>query len=210
MNSQKTPEQLISELTQAFDLLPILEDQKGYLENFIRMLANGMSKAVHTPLSNHFIKKPKTLIPELEGLLKRTVDLDHFLSQIHQDTILAIPDVNARTSLEQACRQMICALEIAVSAHISDEEEVIPIIGGRPPKLRAIQLADILARSYWQLTGKMPTITVDPTSEGNIAMGDFLRLVDDVFGSLKVEANPEHFARLAIENLKEKTPPQAE
>lgn len=210
MNPKKSPEQLTSELNQAFERLSIPEDQDSHLSNLIQVLANGMSRAVHTPYSNHFINKRTTLIPELEGLLKRTRDLEQFLSKIHQSTILEIPDVNARAPLEQACQRMIPALEVALSLNASDDKKSPKDKGGRPINYRAIQLADILAMNYKRLTGKNPTITVDPISEGNIATGEFLRLVDDVFGSLGVEANPEHFANLAIENLKEKTPPQIE
>lgn len=206
MNTQKPAEELTSKLNQAFERLPIKEDQKNHLNNLIQVLANGMSKAVHTPYSNSFIDKPASLIPELEGLLKRTRDLEQFLSKIHQSTILAIPDLNARAPLEQACQKMIPALEKALNRNASNDEKRKKDAGGRPPNYRAIQLSDILARNYRQLTGIKPVIYVGPVGDEILASSDFITLVDDVFGILGVDANPEYFAKQAIKNLAEETP----
>ncbi|WP_062309665.1 hypothetical protein [Polynucleobacter sinensis] len=210
MNSQKSTGQLTSDLTKAFDRLPIKDDQANHLNNLIQVLANGASNAVHTPYSNHFIDKPATLIPELEGLLKRTRDLEQFLSKIHQSTILAIPDVNARAPLEHACQRMIPALENALNRIASNDEGQEKDMGGRPVNYRSIQLADILAMNYKRLTGKTPTITVDPISVGNVATGEFFTFFKSVFNILGAKGNAEYFARLAIDRLnpqKEITPP---
>ncbi len=51
-------------------------------------------------------------------------------------------------------------------------------------------------------------IEVDFLQEGSPAVGEFHRLLDDVFGILKVEGSPEFFAKQAIKALTEKTTPK--
>lgn len=209
MNSQNFPDRFTSELTKAFERLPALEDQKEYLNRYIQFLAERMSEVAHLPYPKNFVKKPAMVTPELLGLLEKIADLESFLKQIHQSTILAIPDKSARGNLHSACEQMTHTINDALHLLSKNNEEEPQNTGGRPIKFRAFDLAKSLAGNYQQLTGKTPTITVDPISDGNIAKGDFLRLVHDVFEILGVEGSPEYFAKRAIEHFnsqKEITP----
>lgn len=201
MKPQRSPDQLTSELTQAFDRLPILDGQKEYLSRYIQFLAERMNEVVHLPYPNNFVVKASVVIPELRILLGKAVDLEGYLSQIHQSTILAIPDTTARGNLQLACKQIIHAVNDVLQSVPENIEEQSSNTGGRTPKFRAFDLAKSLAGNYQQLTGKTPTITVDPISDGNIAKGDFLKLVHDVFEILGVEGSPEYFAKRAIEHF---------
>lgn len=207
MNANKSLGQSTQELTQAFARLPVLKSQQKYLDRYIGFLAKQMSEVIHLPYPNNFIEKPALVGTELHRLLAKTTDLEHYLTQIHQSTILAIPDVSARGNLQSACQQMIGTVNDALQSLPASSKDQPLNTGGRPPKFRALDLANSLAGNYLQLTGKSPTITVDPIYEGNIAKGDFVKLVHDVFKALEVEGSPEYFAKRAIEHLKEITSP---
>ncbi|CAM3762670.1 hypothetical protein [Polynucleobacter brandtiae] len=210
MNPKKSSTQLILELTQAFARLPILDERHEYLDRYIGFLAQQMSGVVHLPFPNNFIKKPAVVNVELQRLLSKTTDLEHYLTQIHQSTILAIPGKSARSDLRSACQKMIATIHDALESLHDNNDGQQPNTGGRPAKFRALDLAKSLAGNYRQLTAKPPTIQVDSILEGHPASSDFLRLVTDVFGILEVEGSPEHFAKRAIEEFhkqKEKTPP---
>lgn len=207
MNPKKSSTQLISKLTLAFGHLPILKDQQDYLDLYIGVLAKQMSEVVHLPYPKNFVEKPAVVTTELQKLLAKAVDLESYLTQIHQSTILAIPNVSARGNLQSACQQMIITVNDALQSLPASSKDQPLNTGGRPSKFRALDLANSLAGNYLQLTGKTPTITVDPISEGNIAKGDFVKLVHDVFKALEVEGSPEYFAKRAIEHFKEITPP---
>lgn len=209
MNPQKSPDQLTTKLTQAFRHLRIPDEKQEHLHRYIQFLVGRISEVVHLPYPKNFIKKPATVTLELLGLLEKIADLESFLTQMHQSTILAIPNVSARNNLQSACEQMTDTINDALQSLPKNNEEEPQNTGGRPIKFRALDLAKSLAGNYQQLTGKAPTITVDPISDGNIAKGDFLRLVYDVFEILGVEGSPEYFAKRAIEHFnsqKEITP----
>jgi hypothetical protein len=74
---------------------------------------------------------------------------------------------------------------------------------GTPTKTAAKYTAKICADAYQSLSGKKPTIIVDPIRKNNLAGGPYLQLVDDVFSILEITASPESAARMAV---KEKTP----
>lgn len=210
MDPQKSYEQYTFEIAEAFERLSILAEQSDYLKRYIQFLVERMSEISHLPYPNNFIKKPAVVTDELEQLLGKTIDLEHYLSQIHQSTIFAIPDLSARSNLQTACQQMIVTVNDALQSLSASSKDQPLNTGGRPPKFRALDLAKSLAGNYWQLTGKPPTILVDPIGEGHQAQGDFLRLVDDIFGILEIEGSPEYFTKRAIEDFnhqKEKTSP---
>ena len=197
---------LIADLTEAFERLPILATESEYLTSYIEFLASTMSLVAHMPYPANFTKKPAAVLPELKELSSKSADLLAYLSTIHQSTILALLDVSARNNLRSACEQMVKVADATLIA-LNPNADSSPKSnnGGRPRKDRALQLAISLAGNYERLTGKPPTIEVDYKQEGNPAVGEFHRLVDDVFGILKVEGNPEYFAKQAIRKLKEKT-----
>ena len=209
MDTQKSTNQLILELTQAFERLPVLQTQQGYLTNYIQFLAERMSAVAHSPYPKNFTQKPTTIIPELQTLIKKTTDLDNYLTQIHQSTVLALLDVSARNNLKSACEQMIKICKAALIT-LNPSADYFPKAnsGGRPRKDRALQIAVSLAGNYQRLTGKPPMIDIDFTQEGSPAVGEFHRLVDDVFGILGIDANPEGFGKSAIKTLKEKATPK--
>jgi hypothetical protein len=199
---------LISDLTEVFQRLPILATESKYLTSYIEFLANQMSDIVHLPYPGNFTNKPALIVPELKELSTRSADLLAYLSTIHQSTILALIDVSARNNLNTACEQMIEVADATLRVlNPSGDSSSKANTGGRPRKDRALQLAVTLAGNYQRLTGKPPTIPVNFLQEGNPAVGEFHRLVDDVFGIFKVEGNPEYFAKKAIRKLKEKTTP---
>ncbi|QWE17159.1 hypothetical protein [Polynucleobacter sp. AP-Nino-20-G2] len=201
MNPLKSSKQLVPELNQAFDRLSVLAEQKEYLNHYIQFLAERMNEVVHSPYPNNFIKKPAIVEPELRQLLDKVADLESYLSQIHQSTILAIPDVTARGDLKLACQKMIRSADIALKSLPKNNNEQPPNTGGRLPKFRALDLANSLAGNYHQLTGLKPSITVDTIAEGHTAKGDFLRLIDDVFGIFDIDGSPEYFAKRAVEHF---------
>lgn len=200
---------LITDLAESFQRLPILETESEYLTSYIEFLATKMSDVVHLPYPDNFTKKSATVLPELKELSTRTTDLLAYLSTIHQSTILALLDTTARNNLKSACEQMIkVAHATLIALNPSGHSLSKTNTGGRPRKDRALQLAVSLAGNYQRLTGKPPTIDVDFTQEGNPAVGEFDRLLDDVFGILGVDASPEAFGKAAIKALKEKTTPK--
>jgi len=200
---------LISDLTEAFQRIPILATESEYVTSYIEFLATQMSDIVHLPYPEIFTNKPALIVPELKELSTRSADLLAYLSTIHQSTILALIDVSARNNLNSACEQMIKVADATLIAlNPSGDSLSKTNTGGRPRKDRALQLAFSLAGNYQRLTGKPPTIDVDFTQEGNPAVGEFHRLLDDVFGILGVDANPEAFGKAAIKALKEKTTPK--
>lgn len=211
MSPQNTQEQLILDLTQAFDRLPILENQKGHLKNLIRMLADKMNEVAHMPYPKNYLSKKAMLIPDLEMLLVKIAEFKNHQEQLHKEAILALAknDPGATHNLDCAFERLIKAANEAITAQKLRIGTASINTGGRPAKSRALDLAKSLAGNYWQLTGKPPTILVDPIGEGHRAQGDFLRLVDDVFGILQIEGSPEYFAKRGIAHFKkqkEKTP----
>lgn len=200
---------LISDLTEAFQRIPILATESEYVTSYIEFLATQMSDIVHLPYPEIFTNKPALIVPELKELSTRSADLLAYLSTIHQSTILALLDTTARNNLKSACEQMIKVADATwIALNPSGNSLAKTNTGGRPRKDRALQLAVSLAGNYQRLTGKPPTIDVDFTQEGNPAVGEFHRLLDDVFGILGVDANPEAFGKAAIKALKEKTTPK--
>lgn len=200
---------LIPDLTEAFQRLPILATESEYLTSYIEFLATKMSDIVHLPYPANFTNKPATVLPELKELSTRSADLLAYLSTIHQSTILALLDTSARNNLKSACEQMIKVADATlITLNPNGDSSSKANTGGRPRKDRALQLAVSLAGNYQRLTGKRAMIEVDFLQEGSPAVGEFHRLLDDVFGILKVEGSPEFFAKQAIKALTEKTTPK--
>ncbi len=197
--------QLILDVREAFARLKILDAERSYLDSYVRDLAESMRDVVHLPYPSNFSDKPQVLTTELKRLSGKSQELLKLLSNLHQTTIQALPDVSARIELKLSCEKMIRAAEAALEALTPDQKIEVKNPGGRPPKKRVQQLAVNLAKHFERLTGKRPTITVDSTLEGNPAIGEFVRLVDDVFGIFQIKENPEYFAREAIKSLKEET-----
>lgn len=212
MNTSNSPEQLILELTQAFERLPILEGQAEYLNHYIQFLAEKMSIVAHMPYPNNYLSKSAMLIPDLEGMLVKIAEFRSYQAQLHKEVIveLAKIDLGATHNLHNAFERLAQAINQLIGLQNIDRNTDPINTGGRPAKPRALDLAKSLAGNYWQLTGKPPTILVDPIGEGHQAQGDFLRLVDDIFGILQIEGSPEYFAKRSIEHFnkqKEITPP---
>ncbi len=65
---------LISDLTEAFQRLPILATESEYLTSYIEFLANQMSDIVHLPYPENFTNKPALIVPELKELSTRSAD----------------------------------------------------------------------------------------------------------------------------------------
>jgi hypothetical protein len=207
---EPSTDQLISELTEAFDRLDILDSENTYLEGYIKFLAENLGSVSQMPYPANFTNKPATVVPELRELASKAREMLEFLGTIHQTTILALLDGSAQSNLTSACKRMVNATGVTLTKlHATDDESSIPQnTGGRPRKDRALQVAISLASNYQRLTGKRPLIEVDYKSEGSPAVGDFHRLVDDVFGILQIDASPEFCARQAIKALTEKTSPK--
>lgn len=203
-------DKLVPDLTDAFNRLTILDDQRGYLASYIEFLATQMNDIVHLPYPDNFTNKPASVLPELKELSTRSADLLAYLSTLHQSTILAFLDVSTQNNLKSACEQMIKVADATlVILDPNGEASKNANTGGRPSKDRELQLAISLAGNYQRLTGKPPTIPIDFMQEGSPAVGEFHRLLDDVFGILNVDANPEGFGKKAIKALKEKTTPKS-
>lgn len=211
IKSMKTSsDQLISELTDTFDRLEILEGERAYLNIYIKDLAEKMEPMLHQPYPANFVSKPSAVLPELKELSSRAIDLLRYLETIHQSTILALLDFSARSDLTDACEKMVKVADATLTKLTKDSDSIVTQnTGGRRRKVRELQIATSLAGNYQRLTGKPPRIEVDFKSQGTPAVGDFHRLVDDVFGILGVEANPEYFAKMAIKALAEKTHPKS-
>lgn len=205
-------DRLISELTDAFNRLKIIDSERLYLGSYIRFLAEKLGPVSHEPYPNKFTNKTAVVVPEIQELSSRATELLDYLSTIHQSTILTLADVSARNTLIAACAQMVKTAEATLKTlNLSDDDtnsNPPSNSGGRPRKDRALQLAVSLAGNYQRLTGNPPVIQVDFESEGNPAVGDFHRLLDDVFGILKIDANPENFGKKAIKAHTVKTSPQ--
>jgi len=199
---------IIHQLEEAFSRLAILESEKAYLDEYVTFLAEKLGPISHEPYPANFTNKPAAVVPEIKELSSRAADLLNYLSTIRQSTILALLDVSARSNLTAACEQMVKTAEATLKTLTVPEDTDSnrpPNTGGRPRKDRALQLAISLAGNYKRLTGKAPTIEVDFKSPGAPAVGDFHRLLDDVFGILKVDANPENFGKRAIKAYTVKT-----
>jgi hypothetical protein len=69
---------------------------------------------------------------------------------------------------------------------------------GRPPDVQAIMVADLLARSYRDLTGKRPTLTNN--YDGGAVSGQFLDFVSPIFVILGI-SYAVHYARKASGKL---------
>lgn len=78
-------------------------------------------------------------------------------------------------------------------------EDSKSVKGGRPINLQANILAAILSHYYHELTGKEPTLIVNPYSKSLAAYGPFLELVSSVFKAAGIRSSAEHAARLAID-----------
>ena len=75
---------------------------------------------------------------------------------------------------------------------------------GRPKNNVQNDLALILARNYQDVTGKLPTITVDTSTDPVTRKGKYLALVRDVFEVYgHPESNAPNSAQLAVERIKQ-------
>jgi hypothetical protein len=74
---------------------------------------------------------------------------------------------------------------------------------GRAPDRRTQAIANLLARTYRELTGREPTFTVDPYKENQVK-GDFPDLVRRIFTILRVGREPLHYASVAARKLRGK------
>lgn len=74
---------------------------------------------------------------------------------------------------------------------------------GKPNRRRnehAQNVATAAAQEFEYVTGRKPTITVDPIT--GAARGDFINFIKELFNILRIKASPEHYARLALKELR--------
>lgn len=201
---------LFSDLHEAFSRLKILESQRPYLDTYIKFLVEEMVPKLQNPYPTNFTNKPSTVLPELKELSSRTAELLSYLSTIHQSTIVVMTDPSARNDLELACEQMVRVAETTIKSLTKKSDSgKTKNTGGRPRKDRVLQLTTSLAGNYERLTGKPPTLVIESKTGCATAIGDFHRLLDDVFGIFKIDASPENFAKNAIKAHTVKTSPKS-
>ncbi len=90
--------------------------------------------------------------------------------------------------------QMLDHSRLSVAAYNSIDPLKRPK-GGAPRLHYAPAVASAVAGAYWEITGKRPTVSVNPVTYG--AYGPFLELLTDIFGVLSIEASPESQAKAA-------------
>ncbi|MDG2407277.1 MAG: hypothetical protein P8M25_20760 [Paracoccaceae bacterium] len=75
-------------------------------------------------------------------------------------------------------------------------------VQGRRRQITEEKVALHLAELYYQIVGKLPSITVDPYASYDQHTGQYHRLTEAVFCALELKGKATHSARKAIERLK--------
>lgn len=97
--------------------------------------------------------------------------------------------------------------ELATIARTADISAVPEEQGkGRLPNNLAKSLGSVLAFDYHSLTGHRPIVSTRNNGVQDVPYGPFFDLVSEVFTILDVQAKPEHIAREAVKEFKERNP----
>lgn len=204
MKPSKDPKEIVSQLKDAFDLIPVLEDKKPYLEEYIQILAYSTPAFMQEPYPEGLLNKPEVVHSELVKLHDKLAEVKTLHSKLHLSTYLNIPDQDWPhiVAVQPMCDKALEILDHAIEALPEELANLNPKTRGRKASDHTLGLAQSLAINFFKLTGHKPTIEVDFMTENNAATGPFIRLVNDVFRILDVQGSQEHYAKQAIAHLK--------
>lgn len=204
MKTSKDSEEIVSQLREAFDRIPVLEDQKPYLEVRIQILAHSTPAFLQESYPVGLLNKPEVVHSELLALREKLAEVQTLRSKLHLSTYLRIQgqDLHHILAIEPMCQKALETLDQAIKDLPQELINLNPNPRGRKASDHTLGLAKSLAATFFELTGNKPTIAVDFMTDNNPATGPFIRLVDDVFEILGVQGSPEYYAKQAITELK--------
>ncbi len=115
----------------------------------------------------------------------------------------ALRDVQLKLRILKACAETSePASAEPASAEPASAEPASAAKGGRPRKVSAKNIAEVVGQHFRGLTGKRPTVSVYPPvgvkEKDGKAYGPFLDLMTDVFTALEIKASPEVWARHVV------------
>lgn len=196
-------------LESAFGNLAILPEKSVTLKSAIDCLLAIDTKGPGTRLPNFTVDDSK-ILNELDQMEMLSTTLADHIDKMHQSAIVTM----LHWKRPELVKQLRASAKIARAAHRVEVTRLIaldessrpkPSKGGRPEKLRALAVSQIVAYYYLLLTGKKPTLRHDPYSDNPDPCGHFFALLKAVFNTLSLKESVEHFARMAIQSFKEDT-----
>jgi hypothetical protein len=184
--------ELHSRIREILSALPVLEDRRDTIEDEANRMWDDLFASTFLPDTAPV--RTSRSAKDLLGLIDRLVELGRHMSAMKVDFL----------ALEKKARRDTFAGELVrvetAARHELERLRSQPEVAGPPRKLRAPAVTQVVAEVLERLTGKPPTVLVDPRT--NAAYGPFLDFLMAVFEVCGVDASPEAQARAYLKELR--------
>ena len=183
--------------------LPVLQDRQATIESEALMLALDFRLMSINELPRARRGGTRKAAKEVKKLATLAAALGMHILSMHRESLAgyeAQPGVPHPLTLLDDLRKMVEASDAAYAHVTSSELRLAP--RGAPKKHGVASLTEMAAEVYARLTGKSPTIIIDP--KNNKARGPFLLFVRDLFDTLGLADSAEAQAKAAVVAFKEK------
>jgi hypothetical protein len=183
--------------------LPVLQHRQATIESEALMLALDFCLMSMNELPRARRGGTRKAAKEVKKLATLAAALGMHILSMHRESLAAYeaqPGAPHPLTLLDDLRKMVEASD-AACAHVTSSE-LHPAPRGAPKKHGVASLTEMAAEVYARLTGKSPTIIIDP--KDNKARGPFLSFVRDLFDTLGLADSAEAQAKAAVVAFKER------
>lgn len=183
--------------------LPVLQDRQATIESEALGLALDFGLMSINELPRARRGGTRRAAEEVKKLARLAAALGVHILSMHREALAAYEAQRGAPhplGLLDDLRKMVEASDAAY-AHVTSSE-LRPAPRGAPKKHGVASLTKRAAEVYGRLTGKSPTITIDP--KNNRARGPFLLFVRDLFDTLGLADSAEARAKAAVVAFKER------
>lgn len=195
-----------STIEAAFRKLPILPSEEWRVPAVVDGLA-AIAEANSKPTPAQPSKAGRAAVREqLDGIAHQCNDLANALGSLSHGArdaladagmLQIVPGLQTHAGLQEILRKV---SEVAQNANTDCLPESA---NGRQRNYLAGGVAAMLAKDYWRLTGKKPTlITPSDSDDGHKKYSPFITLTMDIFEAIGIDGKPEHYAKEAKENFR--------
>jgi hypothetical protein len=192
---------LSARIEPALRSLPVLQDRQATIKSEALMLELAFYLMSINELPRARRGGTRRAAKDVKKLAKLAAALGMHILSMRRESLAAYeaqPGAPHPLALLDDLREIVEASDAAY-AHVTSSG---PAPRGAPKKHGVASLTESAAEVYARLTGKSPTIIIDP--KHNKAGGPFLSFVRDLFDALGLADSTEAQARAAVKAFKEK------